>query len=95
MVSRQEDLATAHILIYILAMAAFLLADIVANTNPDGTVAEVAGFVPTFSAMVVPARMVLGHMSWLALTLAVALDLLATAGLIVLAARIYECGASS
>jgi ABC-2 type transport system permease protein len=90
MVSRQEDLATAQVPIYIAGLAAFLLADIVANTSPDGTLAQVAGFVPPFSTMVVPARMVVGHMSWLALAAAIALDLLATAGLMLLAARIYE-----
>jgi ABC-2 type transport system permease protein len=90
MVSRQEDLATAQVPIYIVAFAGFMLADIVANTSPDGTLAQVAGFVPPFSTMVVPARMVVGHMSWIALSAAVALDVLATAGLMLLAARIYE-----
>ncbi len=90
MVSRQEDLATAQIPLYIVAMSAFLLADIIANTSPDGTLAQVAGFLPPFSAMVAPARMVVGHMNWLALAGAVALDLLATAGLMLLAARVYE-----
>jgi ABC-2 type transport system permease protein len=90
MVSRQEDLTTAQVPIYIVAMAGFLVADIAANTNPDGTVAQVAGFVPPFSAMVVPVRMVVGRMGWIALTAAVALDVIATAGLIVLAAGIYE-----
>jgi ABC-2 type transport system permease protein len=90
MVSRQEDLATAQIPIYVVGIAGFLLADIVASAHPNGTLAQVGGFLPPFSAMVVPARMVVGHMSWIDLTLAVALDLLATAGLIVLAARVYE-----
>jgi ABC-2 type transport system permease protein len=89
-VSRQEDLATAQIPIYAVGIAGFLLADLAASSNPDGTLAKVGGFLPPFSAMVVPARMVLGHMSWIELTVAVALDLLATAGLIALAARIYE-----
>jgi len=43
-----------------------------------------------FAPMVVPARMVVGHMSWLAFTAAIAIDLFATAALILLAARIYE-----
>jgi ABC-2 type transport system permease protein len=90
MVSRQEDLTTAQVPIYIVATAGFLLADIAANSNPDGTVAQVAALVPPFSPMVVPARMVVGQMSWIAFTAAVALDLLATAGLILLAAGIYE-----
>ena len=63
MVSRQEDLSTAHIPIYLVATAGFLLADIVANTSPDGTLAQVAAFLPPFSTMVVPARMVVGHMT--------------------------------
>lgn len=90
MVSRQEDLATAQIPIYLVATAGFLLADIVANTSPDGKLAQVAAFLPPFSTMVAPARMVVGHMSWIALAAAIALDLLATAGLMLLAARIYE-----
>jgi hypothetical protein len=40
--------------------------------------------------MVVPARVVLGDMSAVGLLGAVAVDLLATAGLILLAARVYE-----
>jgi ABC-2 type transport system permease protein len=90
MVSRQEDLTTAQVPIYIVAMAGFLIADIAANTNPDGTVAQLAAFLSPFSPMVVPVRMVLGHMSWMAMSAAVALDVLATAGLILLAAGIYE-----
>jgi len=89
-VSRQEDLATAQVPIYVVAVAGFLLADIIANTNPDGTLAQVTAFVPFLSPTVVPARMVVGHMTWIALTAAIAIDLLATAGLIMLAARIYE-----
>ncbi len=46
--------------------------------------------LPPFSPMVVPARMVLGTMSTIEFAAAVGLDLLATAGLILLAARIYE-----
>ena len=58
--SRQEDLAAAQIPIYLVATAGFLLADIVANTSPDGTLAQVAAFLPPFSTMVAPARMVVG-----------------------------------
>jgi len=90
MVSRQEDLATAQAPIIIVITAGILLANMVVYSNPDGTLAQVAAFVPPFLPMCVPARMVVGHMSWLALTAAVALDVLATAGMILLAARIYE-----
>jgi ABC-2 type transport system permease protein len=90
LVSRQEDLQTAMTPINVTLIAAFYLALIVANGNPNGTVARVAAFVPPLAPMVVPARMVLGDMSALGLTAAVTVDLLATAGLMMLAARVYE-----
>lgn len=90
LVSRQEDLQTAMTPINFLLIAAFYVALIVANDNPDGTVARIAAFVPPLAPMVVPARMVLGDMSAVGLVAAVAVDLLATAGLILVAARIYE-----
>lgn len=90
LVSRQEDLGIAIVPIIIVLAGGFMLTAVVANTNPDGTLAQIAAFVPPFSPMVVPARMVLGNMGAIAFAAAVALDLLATAGLILLAARIYE-----
>jgi ABC-2 type transport system permease protein len=90
LVSRQEDLQTAMTPINVVLIGAFYLALIVANGNPNGTVARIAAFVPPLAPMVVPARMVLGDMSALGLTAAVIVDLLATAALMVLAARVYE-----
>jgi ABC-2 type transport system permease protein len=90
LVSRQEDLQTAMMPINFLLIGAFYAALIIANGNPNGTVARIAAFVPPLAPMVVPARMVLGDMSALGLVAAVAVDLLATAGLILLAARVYE-----
>jgi ABC-2 type transport system permease protein len=90
LVSRQEDLSTAIIPITLVMTGSFYLALIVVGGNPNGTVAQIAAFVPPLSPMVVPARMVLGDMNGFGLALAVAVDLLATAGLILLAARIYE-----
>jgi ABC-2 type transport system permease protein len=90
LVSRQEDLGIAVVPIIIVLAGGFMLTAVVANTNPDGTLAQIAAFVPPFSPMVVPARMVLGNMGPVAFAAAVGLDLLATAGLILLAARIYE-----
>ena len=72
LVSRQEDLTTAILPITLLMTGSFYLALIVANGNPNGTVARIAAFVPPFAPMVVPARMVLGDMSALGLALAVA-----------------------
>jgi ABC-2 type transport system permease protein len=90
LVSRQEDLQTAMTPINFMLIASFYVALIVANGNPNGTVARIAAFVPPLAPMVVPARMILGDMSAVGLLAAVAVDLLATAGLILLAARIYE-----
>lgn len=90
LVSRQEDLQTAILPITLLMTAGFYIALILVNTNPNGTLAQIAAFVPPLSPMVVPARMVLGNMNGVELSLAVALDLLATAGLIMLGARVYE-----
>jgi len=88
--SRQEDLQTAMMPLTFLMIASFYLALIVANGNPDGMLARVAAFLPPFSPMVVPARMVLGDMTTIELAIAVAIDLLATIGPVMLAARIYE-----
>jgi ABC-2 type transport system permease protein len=90
LVSRQEDLNAAMLPVNAVLIAAFYLSIVVVNTDPDGTVARVAAFLPPLSPMVVPARMILGNMGALGLAVAIALDLLATAGLILLAARIYE-----
>jgi ABC-2 type transport system permease protein len=90
LVSRQEDLSTAIVPITLVMTGSFYLALIVANGNPNGTLAQTAAFVPPLAPMLVPARMVLGNMNVLGLAVAVTVDLVATAGLIVLAARIYE-----
>ena len=90
LVSRQEDLQTAILPITLLMTGGFYVALILVNTNPNGTLAQIAAFLPPLSPMIVPARMVLGNMNGIELVLAVALDLLATAGLIMLGARVYE-----
>jgi ABC-2 type transport system permease protein len=90
LVSRQEDLSTAVVPITLIMTGSFYIALIVANGNPNGTLAQIAAFVPPLAPMVVPARVVLGNMSALGLGLAVAVDLIATAGMILLAAHIYE-----
>lgn len=90
LVSRQEDLSTAIVPVTLVMTAAFYIALIIANGNPNGALAQIAAFVPPLAPMVVPARMVLGDMSVVGLVLAVVVDLLATAGLIALAASIYE-----
>lgn len=77
LVSRQEDLNTAMLPINAILIGAFYLAILVVNTNPNGTVARVAAFLPPFSPMVVPARMVLGDMNAFGLAISVVLEILA------------------
>lgn len=90
LVSRQEDLNTAMLPVNAVLIGAFYLAIFVVNDNPNGTLARVAAFLPPFAPMLVPARVVLGDMTALGLVAAIALDLLATAAVVVLAGRTYE-----
>ena len=89
LVSRQEDLNTAILPVTAVLTVGFWLA-FIASGDPNGTLARVAAFLPPFAPMVVPIRMVLGDMNAIGLIAAVAIDLLATAALILLAARTYE-----
>jgi ABC-2 type transport system permease protein len=89
LVSRQEDLSVGSTAVTGVMMVAFFVA-LAAIEEPNGTLARVAAFVPLAAPMVVPARVVLGDMGALGLAAAVAVDLLATAGLMLLAARVYE-----
>jgi len=90
LVSRQEDLSTAVLPVIAVLTGAFYLALIAVLSNPNGTLARVAAFVPPFSPMVVPARMVLGDMTAFGLAISVMLEVIAIGGLVLLAARIYE-----
>jgi ABC-2 type transport system permease protein len=90
LVSRQEDLNTAILPLTAVLTGAFYIAFIAVNTNPNGMLASIAAFLPPLSPMVVPARIVLGDMTAVALALALALEVLAIAGMILLAAHIYE-----
>jgi ABC-2 type transport system permease protein len=90
LVSRQEDLNTAMLPVNAVLIGAFYLAIIVVNTNPNGTIARIAAFLPPFSPMVVPARMVLGDMNGAELAAAIALEVIGTGAMILLAARAYE-----
>ena len=90
LISRHEDLDSTAAPINAMLIGSYWLAMLLVFDEPDGTPARVAAFVPPLAPLVVPARMVLGDMSAIELAAAIALDLLATAGLIVLAARVYE-----
>ena len=88
-VSRQEDLQSVTtpgtLLVLVSFFASFYVSD-----SPDSTAARVLGILPPFSALVAPVREAGGSAAWWEAPLAVALMLLAVAGLVVLAARVYE-----
>ncbi|HUO69431.1 MAG TPA: ABC transporter permease [Solirubrobacteraceae bacterium] len=89
LVSRQEDLASASAPVTVVLVASWIVA-MVALQDPNGTLARIAAFVPPLAPMVVPARVVLGDMGALGLIAAIAVDVVATIAMILLAARIYE-----
>ena len=88
-VSRQEDLQSVTtpgtLLVLVSFFASFYVSD-----SPDSTAGRVLGVLPPFSALVAPVRAAGGSAAWWEAPLAVALMLLAVAGLVVLAARVYE-----
>ncbi|HVW17918.1 MAG TPA: ABC transporter permease, partial [Solirubrobacteraceae bacterium] len=88
MVSRREDLESASAPVSVVLVAAFLLA-MVALEHPDGTLARVIAFVPALAPMVVPTRVILGDMGALELLATIALNALATAGLVAVAGHVY------
>jgi ABC-2 type transport system permease protein len=72
-------------LVLVSFFASFYVSD-----SPDSTAGRVLGVLPPFSALVAPVRAAGGSAAWWEAPLAVALMLLAIAGLVVLAARVYE-----
>lgn len=89
LLSRPEDLDSAALPINGVLIGAFVLG-MLALESPNGALARVGAFLPPFAPMIVPSRVVLGDMGPIGLSAAIAIELLATVLLIVLAARIYE-----
>ena len=89
LVSRQEDLEATTAPVNLLLVGAYLGAN-AAIANPDGTWAQIAGFLPPLAPLIVPTRVVLGDMEAIGLVAAVAVELVATFVLVRVAAGIYE-----
>lgn len=89
MVSRQEDVnATAAplmVLIIVMFFSAFS-----SVSNPEGTLSTVLSWIPPFSAILMPLRIAAGVASPIQVAVTIALMLAVTAGLSVLAAKIYQ-----
>jgi ABC-2 type transport system permease protein len=89
LVSRQEDLDATTGPLTLVLTTAFLLTMFTLE-DPDALIVRVASFLPPTAPMVVPSRMVLGDMTWPELALSVGLTAAGTAGLVLVAARVYE-----
>jgi len=87
-VSRQEDLQNAIGPMQILLVGSFFVA-IFAGQSPTGRMAEVLSYVPPFSAMVMPLRVAAGAAGPVPVLVALGVMLVATLGLVRLAAWVY------
>ncbi|WP_436759539.1 ABC transporter permease [Streptosporangium sp. V21-05] len=89
LVSRQEDANSVLTPMTMLMMVAYLVAYFAA-VQPNSPVARILSLVPPFSSMVMPVRMAGGEVLLWEIAVAAVLMLLATAGTLVLGARIYS-----
>ncbi|MGC5012726.1 ABC transporter permease [Streptosporangium sp. DT93] len=89
LVSRQEDANSVLTPMTMLMMITYLVA-YYAAVQPNGSVARILSLVPPFSSMVMPVRMAGGGVAAWEIAVAAVLMLLATAGMLMLGARIYR-----
>ncbi len=90
LVGRQEDLASALTPLSFLLLGGYGLAFNAAFGNPDGVLATVSSFVPPFAPMVMVVRAATGHLAPWEVPLSMVLVALTTAGLIMVASRVYS-----
>jgi ABC-2 type transport system permease protein len=88
LVPRQEEIQSVTAPLTILILASFFLS-FGALDDPDSSLARVLSFIPLSAPMVMPVRSIAGDAAAWEIALSAALTLLAAAGLIVVAARIY------
>ncbi|WP_440098758.1 ABC transporter permease [Streptosporangium sp. H16] len=89
LVSRQEDANSVLTPMTMLMMVTYLVAYFAA-VQPNSAVARILSLVPPFSSMVMPVRMAGGEVLAWEIAVAAVLMLLATAGTLMLGARIYS-----
>ncbi|MBJ7329538.1 MAG: ABC transporter permease [Solirubrobacteraceae bacterium] len=89
LVSRQEDVQSTVSPLLILLVASFFIA-LQAMQDPSSMLASVAALVPLSSPMVMPPRVIAGDAGTAEALLAVALLVLTAAGVLALAARVYD-----
>lgn len=89
LVSRQEDVQSVTAPIMIVIIGGYV-ASIQVSSHPHSTLAEILTFVPPIAPMVVPARAAQDALPTWELLVSIALMLIAIAGVIALAAFVYE-----
>jgi ABC-2 type transport system permease protein len=88
LVSRQEDLPSVITPMTLVLVVGFVIA-IQSASNPGGTLARVASFIPGLSPMVMPIRLAGGGAAWWEVVLAVGVMLVAIVAVVRLGGRIY------
>jgi ABC-2 type transport system permease protein len=89
--SRPEDAQNSLGPVTLVIVVAYFLS-LGAMSDPDGTVARLAPFVPPLAPMVMPARLTLGHAGWWELPVSVVILAAATYGLVRVGGRAYVGG---
>jgi len=87
--SRQEEAPTVAAPLTVVILLGFLVS-LGVQSNPDGVLARITPFVPPLAPLVMPARVLLGHAQPWELPASVAVMLIATYGLVRLAAKAYS-----
>jgi len=88
LVARQEEVQSVTAPLTIVVVASFFLS-FGALDDPDSSLARALSFIPPSAPMVMPVRQIAGDATASEMLVAVALTLVAAAGLIALAARVY------
>jgi len=87
--SRQAEAPTVAGPLSLLILLGYVVS-LSVQSNPDGVLARITPFVPPLAPMTMPARMLLGHAESWELPVSVAVMLVATYGLVRLAAKTYS-----
>jgi ABC-2 type transport system permease protein len=88
-VSRQADATSAAWPVTMLLIVPYFISLTVLPEDPDGTLARVLSILPLTSPLAMPPRIAVGEPSWVELVTSVVLMVLALAGIMALAGRIY------
>ncbi len=91
LVPRQEELQSSMTPLTMVILVSFFLAFAV-QSNPDGTLAQVTGFIPMTAPMTMPPRIATGDAATWEIVASFVITLGSAALLIPLAARIYSGG---